>query len=42
MCGEVRTFQNKMTPQNKKPAAADETVLFDGITIPDDSSSDTV
>jgi hypothetical protein len=42
LCGEERTFQNKMSPQNKKPAAADETVLFDGIAIPEDSSGDTV
>ena len=42
LCGEERTFQNKISPQNKKPAAADESVLFDGIAIPDDSSSDAV
>ena len=40
LCGEERTFQNKMSPQNKKPASADETVLLDGADFPGDSSSE--
>jgi len=40
LCGEERTFQNKMSPQNKKPAAADETALLDGADFPGDSSSE--
>ena len=40
MCGEERTFQNKMSPQNKKPAAADETALLDGADFPGDSGSE--
>jgi hypothetical protein len=42
LCGEERTFQNKMSPQNKKPVAADETALLDGAGFPDDSSSKAV
>jgi hypothetical protein len=42
LCGEERTFQNKMSSQNKKPAAADETGLSDGADFPDDSSSKAV
>jgi len=40
LCGEERTFQNKMSPQNKKPDAADETALLDGADFPGDSSSE--
>jgi len=40
LCGEERTFQNKMSPQNKKPVAADETALLDGADFPGDSSSE--
>jgi len=40
LCGEERTFQNKMSPQNKKPAAADETAPLDGADFPGDSSSE--
>jgi hypothetical protein len=38
LCGEVRTFQNKISPQHKKPAAADETEPFDGADFPGESS----
>ena len=40
LCGEVRTFQNKMSPQNKKPAIADETLPLDGVAFPDDTSGE--
>jgi hypothetical protein len=40
LCGEERTFQNKMSPQNKKPAAPDETAPFDDVAFPDDAGAD--
>lgn len=42
LCGEERTFQNKMSPQNKKPAAADETVPPEGGASPDGASSEDI
>lgn len=42
LCGEERTFQNKMSPQNKKPTAPDETAPFDGAAFPVESSSEDV
>ncbi|MDM8000773.1 MAG: hypothetical protein QUS33_12505 [Dehalococcoidia bacterium] len=40
MCGEERVFVNKITPQNKKPVAVDETIPLEGDIFPGDPGSD--
>jgi hypothetical protein len=42
LCGEERTFQNKMSPQTKKPVAADETIPLDATAFPDDTGSEAI
>lgn len=40
LCGEERVFVNKITPQNKKPVAVDETIPLEGDIFPGDPGSD--
>lgn len=42
LCGEERTFQNKMSSQNKKPGAAVEAMPLDGDAFQDDSSAQAI
>jgi len=42
LCGEERTFQNKMSSPNKKPGAAVEAMPLDGDTFSDDSSAQAI